>query len=190
MILLPQISSILRFFIYKNLKIARSRAYALTVASRGKPSEFWSQVRFTHSQKSSSDLENLTLVRRRGTSKNGRTHPDPLLARCCPTENTDEPKRPGSHGYSGGPPSSSSAIVRSPSPNQSTKLYAMLMKSASCRPPPPALPRTPAPRPPAHLHPPIPDHRRVPTFAVLRGEAHGHGRGLAVGRGAEMGLSR
>jgi hypothetical protein len=44
LILLPQISSILRFFIYKNLKLARSRAYALTVASRGKPSEFWSQV--------------------------------------------------------------------------------------------------------------------------------------------------
>ncbi|WVQ77005.1 hypothetical protein IAR50_006684 [Cryptococcus sp. DSM 104548] len=41
-ILLPQLSSILRFFIYKNLKIARSRAYALTVSSRGKPREFWS----------------------------------------------------------------------------------------------------------------------------------------------------
>lgn len=44
LILLPQISSILRFFIYKNLKLARSRAYALTVSSRRKPSEFWSQV--------------------------------------------------------------------------------------------------------------------------------------------------
>lgn len=44
LILLPQISSILRFFIYKNLRLARSRAYALTVASRGKPTEFWSQV--------------------------------------------------------------------------------------------------------------------------------------------------
>lgn len=43
LILLPQISSILRFFIYKNLKIARSRAYALTVSSRRKPAEFWSQ---------------------------------------------------------------------------------------------------------------------------------------------------
>ncbi|OCF37642.1 hypothetical protein I316_00769 [Kwoniella heveanensis BCC8398] len=43
LILLPQLSSILRFFIYKNLKIARSRAYALTVSSRGKPHEFWSQ---------------------------------------------------------------------------------------------------------------------------------------------------
>ncbi|WWD09615.1 hypothetical protein V865_007743 [Kwoniella europaea PYCC6329] len=42
-ILLPQISSILRYFIYKNLKIARSRAYSLTVSSRGKPHEFWSQ---------------------------------------------------------------------------------------------------------------------------------------------------
>ncbi|WVN89115.1 uncharacterized protein L203_104331 [Cryptococcus depauperatus CBS 7841] len=42
-ILLPQISSILRFFIYKNLKIARSRAYSLTVSSREKPREFWSQ---------------------------------------------------------------------------------------------------------------------------------------------------
>ncbi|RSH92982.1 hypothetical protein EHS25_008430 [Saitozyma podzolica] len=43
LILLPQLSSILRFFIYKNLKLARSRAYALTVSSRGKPHEFWSQ---------------------------------------------------------------------------------------------------------------------------------------------------
>ncbi|ODN90207.1 hypothetical protein L198_06225 [Cryptococcus wingfieldii CBS 7118] len=43
LILLPQLSSILRFFIYKNLKLARSRAYALTVSSRGKPREFWSQ---------------------------------------------------------------------------------------------------------------------------------------------------
>ncbi|WVF70297.1 hypothetical protein IAT40_005086 [Kwoniella sp. CBS 6097] len=43
LILLPQLSSILRFFIYKNLKIARSRAYALTVSSRKKPHEFWSQ---------------------------------------------------------------------------------------------------------------------------------------------------
>ncbi|OXC67796.1 hypothetical protein AYX13_03691 [Cryptococcus neoformans] len=43
LILLPQLSSILRFFIYKNLKIARSRAYALTVSSRRKPAEFWSQ---------------------------------------------------------------------------------------------------------------------------------------------------
>lgn len=44
LILLPQLSSILRFFIYKNLRLARSRAYALTVASRGKPPSFWSQV--------------------------------------------------------------------------------------------------------------------------------------------------
>ncbi|WVQ97608.1 hypothetical protein IAU59_004722 [Kwoniella sp. CBS 9459] len=43
LILLPQLSSILRFFIYKNLKLARSRAYALTVSSRRKPLEFWSQ---------------------------------------------------------------------------------------------------------------------------------------------------
>ncbi|WWC66210.1 uncharacterized protein I206_100111 [Kwoniella pini CBS 10737] len=42
-ILLPQLSSILRYFIYKNLKIARSRAFSLTVSSRGKPHEFWSQ---------------------------------------------------------------------------------------------------------------------------------------------------
>ena len=47
LILVPQISSILRFFIYKNLRIARSRAYALTVSSRGKPREFWSQVSVT-----------------------------------------------------------------------------------------------------------------------------------------------
>ena len=45
LILLPQISSILRFFVYKNLKIARSRAYALTVSSRRKPPQFWNQVR-------------------------------------------------------------------------------------------------------------------------------------------------
>ncbi|CAD6580267.1 MAG: hypothetical protein TREMPRED_002700 [Tremellales sp. Tagirdzhanova-0007] len=43
LILVPQLSSILRFFIYKNLRIARSKAYALTVSSRGKPIEFWSQ---------------------------------------------------------------------------------------------------------------------------------------------------
>lgn len=48
LILLPQLSSILRFFIYKNLKIARSRAYALTVSSRRKPVEFWSQVSILH----------------------------------------------------------------------------------------------------------------------------------------------
>lgn len=44
LILLPQISSILRFFVYKNLKLARSRAYALTVSSRRKPPQFWNQV--------------------------------------------------------------------------------------------------------------------------------------------------
>ena len=44
LILLPQISSILRFFVYKNLRLARSRAYALTVSSRRKPAEFWSQA--------------------------------------------------------------------------------------------------------------------------------------------------
>jgi len=44
LILLPQISSILRLFVYKNLRLARSRAYALTVSSRRKPTEFWSQV--------------------------------------------------------------------------------------------------------------------------------------------------
>lgn len=44
LILLPQLSSILRFFIYKNLKLARSRAYALTVSSRRKPPQFWNQV--------------------------------------------------------------------------------------------------------------------------------------------------
>ncbi|ORY34271.1 hypothetical protein BCR39DRAFT_575803 [Naematelia encephala] len=43
LILLPQLSSILRFFIYKNLRLARSRAFALTVSSRGKPKEFWNQ---------------------------------------------------------------------------------------------------------------------------------------------------
>lgn len=43
LMLLPQLSAILRFFIRKNLKIARSRAYNLTVTSRHKPPEFWSQ---------------------------------------------------------------------------------------------------------------------------------------------------
>lgn len=43
LLLLPQLSSILRFFVYKNLRLARSRAYALTVSSRRKPTEFWSQ---------------------------------------------------------------------------------------------------------------------------------------------------
>lgn len=52
LILLPQISSILRFFVYKNLRLARSRAYALTVASRGKPAEFWSQVSGDPSERS------------------------------------------------------------------------------------------------------------------------------------------
>lgn len=56
LILLPQLSSILRFFIYKNLKISRSRAYALTVSSRRKPAEFWSQVRIPLSP------DNLTLT--------------------------------------------------------------------------------------------------------------------------------
>jgi hypothetical protein len=31
-------------FVKKNLRIARARAYTLTVSSRGKPAEFWSQV--------------------------------------------------------------------------------------------------------------------------------------------------
>jgi len=34
----------MHFFVKKNLRIARARAYALTVASRKKPAEFWSQV--------------------------------------------------------------------------------------------------------------------------------------------------
>lgn len=33
----------MRFFIIKNLRIARSRAFNLTVQSRGKPVEFWNQ---------------------------------------------------------------------------------------------------------------------------------------------------
>lgn len=44
MMLLPQLSRILKFFIKKNLRIARGRAYNLTVTSRGKPAEFWSEV--------------------------------------------------------------------------------------------------------------------------------------------------
>lgn len=43
LILLPQLGSIMRFFIIKNLRIARSRAFNLTVQSRGKPAEFWNQ---------------------------------------------------------------------------------------------------------------------------------------------------
>jgi hypothetical protein len=34
----------MNFFVKKNLRIARARAYALTVASRKKPAEFWSLV--------------------------------------------------------------------------------------------------------------------------------------------------
>jgi hypothetical protein len=33
----------LKFFIKKNLRIARGRAYNLTLTSRRKPAEFWSQ---------------------------------------------------------------------------------------------------------------------------------------------------
>lgn len=33
----------MKFFIRKNLRIAKTRAYNLTVASRKKPAEFWSQ---------------------------------------------------------------------------------------------------------------------------------------------------
>ncbi|KAL7419305.1 hypothetical protein Q5752_006142 [Cryptotrichosporon argae] len=43
LVLLPQLTNILRFFLRKNLRLARSRAYALTVASRGKPAAFWNQ---------------------------------------------------------------------------------------------------------------------------------------------------
>ncbi|CAK9779990.1 hypothetical protein CC85DRAFT_283575 [Cutaneotrichosporon oleaginosum] len=41
--LLPQLSRMLKFFIKKNLRIARGRAYNLTLTSRGKPEEFWSK---------------------------------------------------------------------------------------------------------------------------------------------------
>ncbi|KAL1405979.1 hypothetical protein Q8F55_007662 [Vanrija albida] len=41
LLLLPQLGAILRFFVLKNLRIARARAFNLTVASRGKPAEFW-----------------------------------------------------------------------------------------------------------------------------------------------------
>ena len=36
-----QISAILNFFLYKNIRIARDRAWDLTVASRGKGPDFW-----------------------------------------------------------------------------------------------------------------------------------------------------
>ncbi|TXT08713.1 hypothetical protein VHUM_02841 [Vanrija humicola] len=41
LLLLPQLGAIMKFFIRKNLRIARTRAHNLTVASRGKPAEFW-----------------------------------------------------------------------------------------------------------------------------------------------------
>lgn len=69
LILIPQISSILRFFIYKNLKLARSRAYALTVASRRKPPQFWNQA-------SNPPSYVMALLTSRGTLRNGLTHLD------------------------------------------------------------------------------------------------------------------
>ncbi len=41
--LLPQLSSILYYFLRRNLRLARSRAWDLTVASRHKPVSFWSR---------------------------------------------------------------------------------------------------------------------------------------------------
>lgn len=41
--MLPQLSYILNYFIKRNLRLARSRAYDLTVKSRGKPDSFWSK---------------------------------------------------------------------------------------------------------------------------------------------------
>lgn len=70
LILLPQLSSILRFFIYKNLKLARSRAYALTVSSRRKPAEFWSQVSVLHPPDGLSPTSNP----HRDILKNGLNH--------------------------------------------------------------------------------------------------------------------
>lgn len=90
LILLPQVSGILRFFVYKNLKIARSRAYALTVSSRRKPPQFWNQVcpnlPHPHAPRLTSRTFSLGAVNGRGhmslhgtdedrdTLKNGRTH--------------------------------------------------------------------------------------------------------------------
>lgn len=39
--ILPQLSYLLNYFIKRNLRLARSRAYDLTVRSRGKPDSFW-----------------------------------------------------------------------------------------------------------------------------------------------------
>lgn len=41
--MLPQLSFLLNYFIKRNLRVARSRAYDLTVKSRGKPDSFWSK---------------------------------------------------------------------------------------------------------------------------------------------------
>ncbi|KAJ9105463.1 hypothetical protein QFC21_001834 [Naganishia friedmannii] len=41
--ILPQLSYLLNYFIRRNLRLARSRAYDLTVQSRGKPESFWSK---------------------------------------------------------------------------------------------------------------------------------------------------
>lgn len=41
--ILPQLSYLLNYFIKRNLRLARSRAYDLTVKSRGKPDSFWSK---------------------------------------------------------------------------------------------------------------------------------------------------
>jgi hypothetical protein len=41
--ILPQLTSLIHYFLKRNLRIARARAWDLTVQSRGKPAEFWSK---------------------------------------------------------------------------------------------------------------------------------------------------
>lgn len=41
--LLPQLSFLLNYFLKRNIRLARSRAFDLTIKSRNKPDEFWSR---------------------------------------------------------------------------------------------------------------------------------------------------
>lgn len=41
LLIASQVSNILKFFLYKNIRIARDRAWDQTVASRGKGPDFW-----------------------------------------------------------------------------------------------------------------------------------------------------
>lgn len=41
--ILPQLTSLIHYFVKRNLRLARARAWDLTVQSRNKPDEFWSK---------------------------------------------------------------------------------------------------------------------------------------------------